>query len=70
MRHRGNAIEARDALQSLHAANRGGEDARRQIGHFYDRVRHALKMAEIDALLSISQGLRDLVSRLEYGERP
>lgn len=68
--HRHDAQEGRDRLAALHNADQGGSEIRRKIGATYDQVRHSLKLAEIDALLAIGQGLRDLVSRLDAGVRP
>lgn len=66
MRHRHDAQQARDRLAELHEADRGSStEIRRAIGHYYDKVRHSLKLAEIDALLSIGQGLRDVVTAIE-----
>lgn len=68
--HRQAAEEARDQLVTLHEADRGGVEIRRRIAQHYDRVRHSLKLAEIDALLSIGQALRDLRSTIELtGDR-
>lgn len=63
MRHIDTATQARERLTELHEADRGSStEIRRAIGHYYDRVRHSLKLAEIDALLAIGQALRDVVA--------
>jgi hypothetical protein len=64
--HRARAIEARRDLQQLHESA-GDDKTRRRIAAGYDQVRHSLKLAEIDALLSISQRLREIQLTIEAG---
>lgn len=65
MGHRQTAIEARTRLAELHELDTTSSQTRRAIGHYYDRLRNSLKLAEIDALLAIGQGLRDVVTAIE-----
>lgn len=63
--HRATAIETRKQLRALHDQADESGRVRRLIGQKYDALRHSLKLAEIDALLSIGQGLRDVVTAIE-----
>lgn len=63
--HRATAVATRETLVRLH--DQHGDDVRvkRVIASKYDELRQALKLAEIEALLAIGQGLRDLFGAIE-----